>query len=374
MDFLRRVAVKSNLKYVLLSLIALPVLLSISLAVDVVNKDYQALRKIMRVDETIHLGIDASGVINAIQLEHGASTVFLSSEGKTFSAELTRYRSATDVVLKDFKQASQHIDNNYVSARAMHQSETLNSLLSKLNAVRQNVDQQKMETADMAVYYSQINTSLLGYYYAALDVSHMPIISKGIVAVTNFQLAQESAALERAVGAVNFGKGVFDTEALIKFNELIVSQAKYFEEFRAYATQEDVTLLDGFERAPIVAQVDEMRQLALHTAVGMPIPTISAKDFFDAQTKRIGLLHGIVNTLNTRLMANIDAQIDKSDWAFKRSSILIAIGVVISTTLAFFIAAAISTELKRVARGAKELANGNLEVKFPKAGKMNLGN
>lgn len=239
----------------------------------------------------------ASDVVHHLQIERGASAVFVSSDGRELGAKLAEFRGKTDTIHREFDDLADHLDFENLSPRMRAKFASFEKRIAQLDTMRQKIDTLTVSSAEVIDYFAQMNDDLLGLYFGIVGVSDFKVITQEIIGSVAFQMAKENAGLERAVGASNFAKGVFDTAALVRFSELISVQNSFISQFEDYASQDMLTVLRRYKTSPLVLDVDRMRDVALSAPVGTPIPTISGTDFFDAQTARIDLMQGTVTEI-----------------------------------------------------------------------------
>lgn len=373
MPLLEQFVRNTKLSFVLFSMVLIPLSMLAIFAVQGSQDNYQEYNNIIQVDDAAHLSMLASDVVHHLQIERGASAVFVSSDGRELGAKLAEFRGKTDTIHREFDDLADHLDFENLSPRMRAKFASFEKRIAQLDTMRQKIDTLTVSSAEVIDYFAQMNDDLLGLYFGIVGVSDFKVITQEIIGSVAFQMAKENAGLERAVGASNFAKGVFDTAALVRFSELISVQNSFISQFEDYASQDMLTVLRRYKTSPLVLDVDRMRDVALSAPVGTPIPTISGTDFFDAQTARIDLMQGTVTEINELIMAKIDAQIEVSSRSLTLSIVVSAAMIVVSTLFAIVLLRAFKNVLVKISSRAKEMAEGNLDVKFPKAHNNEIG-
>ncbi|MCK5672490.1 MAG: nitrate- and nitrite sensing domain-containing protein, partial [Spirochaetales bacterium] len=221
------------------------------------------LEESYRIEKLSEFAITGSSLVHELQKERGATSGFLGSDGKKFSTELPEQRTRTDARFQDLNTFLNSFD------AAVYGSELQSILVQiledgdKIGSVRKSVDSFTITTTDAINYYSE-------YIKLFLEASHIlsGLTSDGEIAIklaayNSLMMAKENAGIERAVLSNTFGRGSFESGMFQKFQELMVNQKTYLEEFRKLATPEEMVFYQNTMQGSVIDQVESFRKAAL---------------------------------------------------------------------------------------------------------------
>lgn len=141
-------------------------------------------------------------LIHELQKERGFSAGFIASNGESFSADLAGQKLATDLVLRPVEEQTPILQIDRPSAFGRSKI-----ALNDLSAFRARVQNQQVQVADVARYYTEIINNLISVAYPiGVNDADGTVDSLQTVRVL-LAAAKERAGLERAMGSTGLGGG-----------------------------------------------------------------------------------------------------------------------------------------------------------------------
>jgi len=189
------------------------------------------IEELERLDSCIAFVEKIGQLIHQLQIERGASCLFIASGGQRFSAERAEIVAQNQVIETDFRAAlQQHLDKN---SRADAKQLTLISWillgLDQLTTLRHQITLLNISFADSIESFNRLIGSLIALIFEITDSSVNSKISTCLLTLYNLIQGKEFAGQERAVGAYLFGSGSLQLPHQQKLFELIAQQERHFE-------------------------------------------------------------------------------------------------------------------------------------------------
>ncbi len=189
------------------------------------------IEELERLDSCIAFVEKIGQLIHQLQIERGASCLFIASGGQRFSAERAEIVAQNQAIETDFRAAlQQHLDRN---SRADAKQLTLISWillgLDQLTTLRHQITLLNISFADSIESFNRLIGSLIALIFEITDSSVNSKISTCLLTLYNLIQGKEFAGQERAVGAYLFGSGSLQLPHQQKLFELIAQQERHFE-------------------------------------------------------------------------------------------------------------------------------------------------
>ncbi len=277
------------------------------------------------------LAVNVSQLIHTLQIERGASAIFLGSGGKTFKNELSSRRldtngSRTTLEAESVRfTASQQVGE--INARLNNAAQAL----SQLGSLRSNIDRLAKTGKESATYYTSTISAYMEVIHELASLTTNVEWARSTRAYLDFLHAKELAGQERAALSGSLAQGAFTPASFVKFVELMKQQEVYFAAYRLGGTDQDKQSLEKLMAAPVSAKVETMRANALAHPQG-PIPNADAPAWFQASTDRIDEFKVFEDGLSAQLLSQADSAIQSAKAAF-RSQTGLGLGVVLISLL-----------------------------------------
>ncbi len=314
------------------------------------------------------LAVRISALVHETQKERGMTAGYLGSKGKKFRSELPKQRGLTDDRANKLHDYLKTFD---VSAYGSKVGSLLRDGLQRLDRrdnVRRKVDGLNIVTKEAIGYYTKMNASFLDTTGSLTALSANVDMAALTAAYSNFLLGKERAGIERAVMTNTFARKNFGPGTFRKFGTLVTEQDTYFRVFKALAPAEQIRFFQDKMSAPVVAEVQRMREVGFKGGVGAGKLEEDPNHWFSSITSKINLLKAVDDRLSDDLLkqaAQFKAAADQAFWIYLIVTLLL---VLVALALGFFIAREILNQLgcepHEVKAIADKVATGDLTVSF----------
>ena len=300
------------------------------------------------INELMALATANSQLVHELQVERGLTAGFLGSGGDSnFLSNLKNQRRNTDGKLAaKKKQANESKDTIKKTGLESIQQANM-QLLSELNSIRRQVEQQSIPAAQAIGYYTNLNANLLSVISTVAEYASDSQLKQQGLAYYFFVQAKERAGIERAVLTNVFSKGEFDTASYEKFINLVAIQDTYLSEFNNLTTNDLSQRYSSVENSSINQRVTGYRKTALDKGFQGNFG-ISASDWFNATTSRINELLTVEQAIAKNILASASeakSSAQAANWFY----ILLAVGLGSAClALAFFVIKGINKQVSNV--------------------------
>ncbi len=299
---MKKIFQNQTLRQKLIILVLIPLLGVLFFASKLILEKRKLSNEILKIQALAEYSTRSSALVHELQKERGMSAGFLGSQGKEFARELPGQRSLTDQkrsellnFLKNFEVA------RFNQAFQQKQANGVNRL-RELSAIRQRVDQLQIKLGEALGYYTNTNAVFLSSISESATMSPAPSLSLIITAYSSFLQAKERAGIERAVLSNVFAKQAFVGQNLQRFISLMAQQKVYLQQFKTFASAEQLAFLQKQMRKPVFAQVERMRQIALALSHGEASEKAQATHWFQTITKKINSYKEVEDFLSQSLL------------------------------------------------------------------------
>ncbi|HEB02300.1 MAG TPA: hypothetical protein ENI12_03615, partial [Nitrospirae bacterium] len=252
------------------------------------------------------LSISIGDLIHETQKERGMTSGFLGASGEAFADSLATQRMNTDSRAERL--------NSKISSLKMHEQDddiskdlkAFEDRFKNLSSVRARVIERQITLEEAIDYYTSLNSALFKVIEYLTQMSADPELVKSSAAYISLLQGKERAGLERAVLSNAFSNDAFGEGMLFRFNTLVAVQDTYFSVFMSLAALEHRNYFISRMNAPVVAEVQRMRDIALYRA-GTGGLGVDAKEWSNAITDKIELLKQMEDMLAVDIADTTDA-------------------------------------------------------------------
>ncbi|MFZ4286437.1 nitrate- and nitrite sensing domain-containing protein [Variovorax sp. HJSM1_2] len=273
--------------------------------------------KQLEIDAVRHLAcradlVDALGqLIQALQRERGASSIYLASKGLRFAdvrRNTVHEAQAMEARLREvFAQHTETAQGATAKSLSLMAWALLG--LDALTALRTQIERQAMSAHDAVAAFSHLIAGLIELVFHVADAASLPSVSRILVAFLQLVQAQEEAGQERALGALLYASGSASEEQQQRVLNLIDAQERSLLVFAEFA---DPALRQRWEQQqlqPGVARLERLRRTLCTTRPEHPLDSNLSDTWFDVCTERIDQLWQLQIALMTQLRAACAASI-----------------------------------------------------------------
>ncbi|MEM9100582.1 MAG: methyl-accepting chemotaxis protein [Pseudomonadota bacterium] len=278
--------------------------------------------------ETIARSTDASSLAAELQKERGLSAGFVGSDGVQFRDQLRDQRATTDAVMREVVASlNTRLDALALGAERYNaRSDRMSSSFAALTQMRSRIDQLSIQVPDVAAYYTGAIRDLLSMPDDPLIKGKLDEMARQNTVYKDLLMLKEFAGVERAAGAVGFGRVAFDRETLIWYKGLQARQAYLIARIRQLGTAEEIALLDAALNSPANFRLEELREIAAQSIDTGSTQEITAPIWFDASTAFLSELYQLERAVASSIQEN---SLKKADSAWNQA-IGWAVGILVA--------------------------------------------
>ncbi len=288
-----------SMKFKMIVLAGTPLVVAVVFMLNSISAKYRTVAEMNDLLTLSQLAVKISALVHETQKERGATGIFMGSDGAEFAAELSRQQQQTDVKREDLEQLFTSIDSD-AYGEELH--ETLNRAVSKLARIeehREQVSTQAIPDEQGLSFYTRHNRLMFEVIRSISKTSTHAGIGRRSTAYVNFLQGKERAGIERAVLSKVFVAERFAEGDVRRLNILVNDQTTFFDLFRSLATPEQVAFFEQTLSDPVVAEVREMRNIALKMGeVKTEGFGVDVGHWFESMTAKINLMQEIEHTLS----------------------------------------------------------------------------
>lgn len=295
-------SISENKNKLILSISILGIIFTI-FTFSLLNLKYSEYQALSNLEEKIILSTNLSKLVHELQKERGLSIAFTSNKGKRFEEELKLQRINTDYKINLFiKQNKKMVIHKY-------------KLLEKININREKIDLLELSLEEIKKYYTNINSTFLNTIISISKTSDLSIITRSIIAYSNFLLSKEYAGLERAIGTTIISNKNFLQNNINIFNTLITKQKIYTEIFFKYTVPNVKQYYKVLLKTSSINDVDKIRKVILNSNE-IEISKLDVNIWFKQTSLRIEKLKEVDDYLAKNILKTINHELKtiKSDF------------------------------------------------------------
>ncbi len=257
---------KLNITTKIYILISLPLIFIFVLSITNLLAIYDDKNNMLKLKSKVLLSQKISKLVHETQKERGMTAGFLASDGRSFSKKLIDQRLITDKIIDEMNTFMSsdfgvNIDENILMIT--------NLAIKKLNnvkVIRENVTNMSIQTNKAISYYTNVNESFLNVVIKISTIVDNPLISKELVAYSNFLLSKERAGIERALGSNILLKDKYVNHTVYKFNNLIAEQDTFLNSFINYASSDSLDYYNKELQSSDITEVNKIRNIIISAA------------------------------------------------------------------------------------------------------------
>ena len=250
-------------------------------------------------------------VIQALQRERGASSIWLASSGHRFAdVRRTTVEQARPLEARLRDLFAAQLDPTQGATAGMLSLMAWVVLgLDSLDELRARIDAQTLSAHEAIAAYSRRIAGLIELVVQVADAALLPSISRLLVAFLHLVQAQEAAGQERAVGALLFASGVSDNAHQERLVHLIDAQERNLQVFAEFAAPEQRAAWEQQQLAAGIAKLERLRRTLCTAKSGPTLDSNLSDTWFDVSSARIDQLWQLQVELMKRLRDECEARI-----------------------------------------------------------------
>jgi len=281
----------------------MPLLMVLGLSIYVVTLKLTVVRETGTLKDAAPLVRDISGVVHEVQVERGATAVFLGSKGARFTDEMRAQRAKTDKAIAALDTQVKLIDLGKLGQDFPSKVDEARKRLAELVGSRGAMDQLSVETPAAIGKFTGTIRAYLDVVNLMAVLSTDIQVSRSTTAYLKLMEGKERAGQERATGAGAFAANAFEPAVYRRFVSLIADQETFFRDFIALATAEQAQFFKSTLDVEATKTVETMRKAGLDFIATGNTGGVSGPDWFNGTTARINLLKQIEDRMAADLQA-----------------------------------------------------------------------
>lgn len=244
---------------------------------------------------------DIGELIHALQIERGASSIYLGSSGARFADRLAARIAESQALEKAVRERLAHLDEKLdrmsCGARFYTRVALAFRALDTLLGAREQITSVALAPQDAVNTFTEIIGCLLAIGFEVADIAADPAISRVLVALANFSQAKEYAGQERATAGAAFSRGYFLAADQRRLQHLVAAQDQALRIFAEFADPLHIAALQDLITDPASMEVKRMRTLALSGRRLSEPAGVVAGAWFEQATRRIDSMKAIADRL-----------------------------------------------------------------------------
>ena len=154
-----------KLKYKLGLMLLFPVLGLLYFSVIFMIEKAQTAEDMKGLAELTQLSITLSHIVHGVQLERGASSLFIKNQGKKFTEELSQYRSQTDQSVTALNNLLLQFETLTADTQFNTRLDTVLEMLIHFQAIRADVTTLTIPQSQAVKRYTEINNTVFSIHH-----------------------------------------------------------------------------------------------------------------------------------------------------------------------------------------------------------------
>lgn len=250
-------------------------------------------------------------LIDALQRERGASSIFLASKGNRFVEVRRTAIDAARIVETQLRTllAIRLDDLQGATSRMLSLTAWVVLGLDALDALRSQIDRQALSAHDSVAAFSRLIAGPLELIFHIADATLLPDISRLLVSLLHLIQGKEAAGQERAVGALMFASATCGKAHQERATHLIDAQERSLQVFAEFADPALRARWETQQLTPAVARLERLRRTLGSARPGAVLDSNMSDMWFDACSERIGDLWQIEVELVARLRESCETRV-----------------------------------------------------------------
>ena len=286
----------------ILILAILPLVVALGFMGNAVFIRYAQHQEMTRIGTLAQLAEHISALVHEMQKERGLTAGFFGSGGTKFVNELADQQQQTDEKRQQLEQTVTSLSRGALTEASARALDTSLAKMTELPEHRSKVGARTIPAQEAIGFFTERNGLWLDTIAATAEATNDASLRSAMIAYLSFLQGKERAGIERAVMSKTFAADRFEAASLRQFISLVTAQDTYFTMFRSQAREEQVAFFAQTMSDPIVAEVQRMRDIALHIGVSTGDGfNVDPAHWFGSMTQKINLMKEVENKLSADL-------------------------------------------------------------------------
>jgi methyl-accepting chemotaxis protein len=316
-------------------LVYIPIIIITLIAIFFGYQKYMEYSYLSDIEKEVVISVKIGEAVHTLQKERGASAGFLSSGGIKFKNDILNIRNESNTAISNLEEELKR--NKFKNKKVTEKLKIALYELNRLKDIRYDIDNFNISTKETVNYFTNMHNDFFETILEMVNTNKNPDIKQSLTAYINFLFAKENAGIERAIITGVFGSNKKDILLHNKILSKIIKQDFYLDIFKNLTKQENIDILNNFNKTKEFIKVKKLRNIILTKNSNF---NVDPKDWFKTITIKINKLKQLESKLESDLINEI-----KTLKENKLNSFLI---IIISSILFIIILLILSTKfLKR---------------------------
>lgn len=356
-----------SIRFQIASLVVLPMLAVIALALMMVYEKYQELQNFNELRPLAYLSEDAANIIHELQIERGKSVGFLNANrDPSLRGGIDEQRANTDAAIKVFDDhyAALNINNEFLTSELAK----VEKAVHELEGIRQKYDSGMFAQGDTVREYTKEIQILVKMIGLVIKQSPSSEITGELLPFLTLVQAKEAGGLERAIGSSLLSKAAQGEPVLPTFKRywsFLATEKAYISEFEKIGTQKHMELFKNTVKGADVQKVGEWRDVLRLIPETNDTKGVDPGAWFATATKRLNLMKSVSDEIihyaeeaAERDSARLNAEI----WTLITMTLIMTLGTI---AIVYFQLRGITKLLIGICKSITDLAEGKFNEAIP---------
>lgn len=322
-------------------------------------------REMTQVKNLSALATTINQPIQKLQIERGASSVFVGSRGRKMRSELLARRINTDQSFDAVRTFLESFDPGRVDPKLKDLLDRAMVNINRHNDKRDEISGMVISVDDSFDYYTRLIASMMNinnYILAILGEGTDAKITRLISAYISFSHGKERAGRERALMAGVFAENKLSLETQIHFHSLVAEQNSYKSTFLSFATPGQIKFYAQHMQGRFIEEVESMRSVAFQKGVDTKLD-VDPQHWFNMITGKIDLLKEVEDKIAVDIVSYAGGVQKEAELKAVGFIIIIVAVFIVLLVVGFFLVNFITKPLHAVSSAIKSFAGEDLRHK-----------
>lgn len=314
------------------------------------------------IEDVAELSVHISGAIHALQLERARTAL---DEGyaarhelpRVSAQELERQRDATDRAVQRLGAFLDEHDLSALPGRLGRDLAQATTQTQKRAAFKARLEHEPVPIDQVLTFYNDACDALIRATAALTELSDDGELLRSISSLVALGQLSERASREHALLSFVFAVGEFPPGAFKELVTLTTERGVYAAAFRSSARGDQAVQFDKAQKTEAAVRTNGVRERALEVDVGEV--GVEAKQWFYAAQGVLSGLHGIEQAQLRNVTRAASAKLADTRASVRLGWLLSIAAVVVSGTLAWFIARGVTRSIVDLSSAAAQVRQTN---------------
>ncbi len=276
---------------------------------------YSQMQSLQKLNSKIVLSRYIAKTLHSLQKERGLSSGYIENKNQKFTDDLILQRRESDFQINRLKKIKEISQKNILLK------------FMDLSNIRKKVDLREISSDEVINYYSKLNNSLLDIIVGLSKSSHIPNITRDILAYVNFLYLKEYGGIERARGIAILSKKELTRDSLIDFTNIISIQNQNENMFLKYADRNIKEFYLSKKRNESFEKVKNIQNMIIFQDFSKI--NVDSKEWYEIITQKMNILDVVSRYIEKEITIGINSELKKVTRIFVLVSFLTVLSLIV---------------------------------------------